>query len=398
MSHRDSGSHPRDHPAPHTPGNQVPALWFVKAGADTSRAVDVEFFLDPLAAGWGIPSASPSPNNPKLTVLLSCFPTDLFQAQYTSLASKTVESIAKIVASLRTEWPPERTLFVQINGGGPRGRTWLPSQIASSTRLDVTQYVYPGLNVVRFTQLASLSKYTFVLHVSPRDNSHLDASLFPPPSRPAYQAAPRPPTQWTSSFHAASTQIAPPPQIWAHPATLDSPTRMNFQPAHCFDPPNERALPPLSATVVPQLSVAYEPLIVQVLTDRLSDGRTLSQALDRLHGFAGFPKDNWKDYYLDHRESLDSSVALPLHHSAAQSGSATVNKTTPKIEFGHARSTAAQSNDLSSLSSLSIGIRFGVADEFRAEYCSVFVCSSSLAVFAVPTHQGAAPQGEANIE
>ncbi|KAJ7188217.1 hypothetical protein C8R46DRAFT_1205400 [Mycena filopes] len=332
MSHRDSGSHPRDHPAPHTPGNQVPALWFVKAGADTSRVVDVEFFLDhALAAGWGIPSASPSPNNPKLTVLLSCFPTDFFQAQYTSLASKTVESIAKIVASLRTEWPPERTLFVQINGGGPRGRTWLPSQIASSTRLDVTQYVHPGLNVVRFVQLASLSKYTFVLHVSRRDNSHLDASLFPPPSRPAYQAAPRPPSQWTSSFHAASTQIALPPQIWAHPATLDSSTRMNFQPAHRFDPPNEGALPPLSATVVPQLSVAYEPLIVQVLTDRLSDGRTLSQALDRLHGFAGFPKDNWKDYYLDHIESLDSSVALPLHHSAAQSGSATVNKTTPKV-------------------------------------------------------------------
>ncbi|KAJ7166921.1 hypothetical protein C8R46DRAFT_1219298 [Mycena filopes] len=378
-AHLDSASHKT---GPHTPGNKVPALWFAKVGADTSRVLDVEFFLEPaLAAGWGIPSASPSPEDPKLTVYLSCLSTEILHIQYESLAPKTVESIAEAVASLHTEWPTDGTLFVHING---------VEQVAPSTRLDVTRYISPGANVVRFTQLASMVKYTFILHVSRCEplqdasrgvlsrfpvlhethahrrgivpavenktslrspqtwNYHppsrpvdscadaADAWLFHLPSRAAHQAAPRqiqqpyqpispPPGQRTSSFLAAGPQIGPPPQIW----------RFNLH--------NERALPQLSAAIVPPLSVAYEPLIVQVLTDHLSDGRTVSQALNRLDGLDGYPVNNWKDYYLDHRERLDSAVALPAlpasavpRHSVTQSCPipATVHQTTPKTRGG----------------------------------------------------------------
>ncbi|KAF7336744.1 hypothetical protein MVEN_02109500 [Mycena venus] len=162
---------PSPPPAPPNPCNNVPGLWLVKVGADSSKIIEGTFVVEPgFAAVWGLPPASTE--KPKLSVVLLCLPTDGLSALYNSLAptNRTAESIAAAVAELETAWPQDGTLFVDINiNEGSGGKTWLPYEIDPASPLDVTNYIQPGPNVIRFIQLAGMVERTFILHASPRE-------------------------------------------------------------------------------------------------------------------------------------------------------------------------------------------------------------------------------------
>ncbi|KAJ7225670.1 hypothetical protein GGX14DRAFT_640225 [Mycena pura] len=60
----------------------------------------------------------------------------------------------------------------------------------------------------------------------------------------------------------------------------------------------------LSSPVEP----ADEPTLVKALADSRSRGESYKDALNRLHGTSGHSASLWKDYYLDHKDRLDSAV------------------------------------------------------------------------------------------
>ncbi|KAJ7099612.1 hypothetical protein C8R43DRAFT_1048549 [Mycena crocata] len=51
-----------------------------------------------------------------------------------------------------------------------------------------------------------------------------------------------------------------------------------------------------------------EPVLVKALVDSRAKGETYKDALNRLHGTSGHSASLWKDYYLEHKDRLDSAV------------------------------------------------------------------------------------------
>jgi len=80
------------------------------------------------------------------------------------------------IAGLETSWPPDGTLFLDINGGANRGKSWIPRDIDSALPLDVTDCIQPGLNVIQFIQLTGMVERTFILYASPRRSDSTEPS------------------------------------------------------------------------------------------------------------------------------------------------------------------------------------------------------------------------------
>ncbi|KAJ7030346.1 hypothetical protein C8F04DRAFT_731090 [Mycena alexandri] len=195
-------------PPPHNPCNNVPGLWFVKVGADMTKVVEGQFLVEPeFAAAWGLgptpSSSSTTPAQPKLRVLLLCLPTQSLNDLYNSLAPShpTTEMLATAVAGLQTAWPQDGTLFVGINVEGAGGRMWLPYQMDPYAPLDVTHHILPGVNIIRFIQLANMVERTFILYASHRSP--------PPPSDAALSRFFQPSASQSSSTPAL-LHFAPP--------------------------------------------------------------------------------------------------------------------------------------------------------------------------------------------
>ncbi|KAJ6576674.1 hypothetical protein DFH09DRAFT_1149982 [Mycena vulgaris] len=176
--HSSPLSPPRPPPASN-PCNNIPGLWFVKVGADAPQVVECTFVVEPgFAYMWGIQppdestaAANPTPNA-KLRVVLLCLPTAAVITLYDSLraAAPTPEGLAAAVAGLATAWPLDGTLILDMNRAGGGGNAWLPRDMDPTAPLDVTNYIRPGPNVIRFIQLASMLEHTFILYASPRES------------------------------------------------------------------------------------------------------------------------------------------------------------------------------------------------------------------------------------
>ncbi|KAJ7650084.1 hypothetical protein FB45DRAFT_9102 [Roridomyces roridus] len=156
---------------PANPCDKVPGLWLVKVGAETSRVLEGRFVIEPgFAAIYDLtiprpPSALP---NSKICVSLLCLSTEALHELYTKLSGSgsSPENMASAVAELETSWPQDGTLFVDINHEADCGRTWLPYDIDPTSPIDVTNYIQPGPNVIRFIQLAGMVQRTFILYAS----------------------------------------------------------------------------------------------------------------------------------------------------------------------------------------------------------------------------------------
>ncbi|KAF8206256.1 hypothetical protein K438DRAFT_466222 [Mycena galopus ATCC 62051] len=152
-------------PPPPNPCLDVPGLWFVKVGADSPRILEGKFVVEPdFAATWGLQPISTS-TTPTLSVVLLCLSTEAVSTLYNSLVNPTPESLATALASLETAWPQDGTLFLDMNEGRG-GKTWLPNEFNPNTPLDITKFIQPGLNVVRFIQLTGMAQRTFILYAS----------------------------------------------------------------------------------------------------------------------------------------------------------------------------------------------------------------------------------------
>ncbi|KAJ7678959.1 hypothetical protein DFH06DRAFT_974493 [Mycena polygramma] len=116
-------------------------------------------------------SPSTPQENSELSVVLMCLPTYAVRALSESLAptNPTAETMATAVAGLKTSWPENGMLFLDMNVEGSRGKTWLPYDIDPASPLDVTKYIQPGPNVIRFIQLTSMEDRTFILYASRRE-------------------------------------------------------------------------------------------------------------------------------------------------------------------------------------------------------------------------------------
>ncbi|KAK7033254.1 hypothetical protein R3P38DRAFT_2773677 [Favolaschia claudopus] len=163
-------------PPPPKSNNNLPGLWFVKVGAPDIKIVEGTFNIDPeFAVKWGIQSQSvPSSTRqkPQLSILLLCLPTEDLDHLYTSLkpSDPSAEELSTAVATLKTSWPKNGTLFVDINDEKTGvGKSWFPYDLDPTSPLDITHHVQPGQNVVRFIQLASLVERTFILYATHRE-------------------------------------------------------------------------------------------------------------------------------------------------------------------------------------------------------------------------------------
>ncbi|KAJ7033341.1 hypothetical protein C8F04DRAFT_1184323 [Mycena alexandri] len=351
-SQNQSAAHLSTPPAAVTnPCNKVPGIWFMKVGGNSPT--DVDFVIAPeFAAAWGISFAF-------LSVGLSLADWHVLDALPT-----TAEILATTWADLQPKWPT--ALFVDLNIGRPDGATWVPNTASPFAPLELTNYIRRGINTVRFRQPASMMEHTFVLYAFPRDllpnaavpdifpfpstsvqrgsttqhaspipqtwnhrpsdpaAQHLYAShQLPPPSQPI----PPPAQGWSQR-----EPYGPPHQHWNHPAAAhDPPARLNPVSLHGLGLPDFNGtggLPqPVAINIVGALSVDHEPFIIKVLQGRLSDGRTHRQALERLHGLAGYSANAWKDYYLDNQERMD--IAVGTHKTSTRSSATLSSPTSP---------------------------------------------------------------------
>ncbi|KAJ7170818.1 hypothetical protein C8R43DRAFT_875160 [Mycena crocata] len=117
----------------------------------------------------------------KVSIVLLCLSTADVSALYTSLSASnpTAESMAVAIAGLQTAWPQDGMLFLDINREASCGKAWVPYDIDVASPLEVTNYIQPGTNVVRFIQLTSMVERTFILYASRRE-SEPDPSDPPP--------------------------------------------------------------------------------------------------------------------------------------------------------------------------------------------------------------------------
>ncbi|KAJ7908040.1 hypothetical protein B0H13DRAFT_1617903, partial [Mycena leptocephala] len=117
------------------------------------------------------PAALEKPAKSRLYITLLCLFTAAVSSLCTSLepTNPTPERLATAVAGLETAWPREGTLFLDMNHGGSNKKSWVPYEIDPSSPLDVTSFIQPGLNIIRFIQLTGMTDRTFILYASCRE-------------------------------------------------------------------------------------------------------------------------------------------------------------------------------------------------------------------------------------
>ncbi|KAJ6621586.1 hypothetical protein B0H10DRAFT_1910555 [Mycena sp. CBHHK59/15] len=171
-------------------------------------------------------------------------------------------------------------------------------------------------------------------------SSNVYPEHYPPPSSAGY-----PPSggmrQSSQPIHPLPSQNWVPQNHYPHPAQV--PHSQQFNPAWSSQmPPHgyHNGMAAMSAMpFFPQqvLHDAFalsqpvepvdEPILLKALVESRSRGETYKDALNKLHGTAGHSASLWKDYYLDHKERLDS--AIRAHTITGPSG-----KTTKKPSAG----------------------------------------------------------------
>ncbi|KAF5372756.1 hypothetical protein D9615_010108 [Tricholomella constricta] len=158
-------------PKPTFPCHSVPGVWLVRTGHDGAHVLDSDFEVDAeTAKKWNLSGFSLSRDTSaiKLSLQLLCLPRDLVPNVYeTSLALVTAEDTATALSKIKTEWPPQGSLIVQMNPAERHGRTWLPTHMGPvSPPLDLTDSLCEGPNVVRLIQLDDMADKIFVLHAA----------------------------------------------------------------------------------------------------------------------------------------------------------------------------------------------------------------------------------------
>ncbi|KAJ7076561.1 hypothetical protein B0H15DRAFT_863710 [Mycena belliarum] len=135
----------------------------------------------------------------------------------------------------------------------------------------------------------------------------------PPPNSAGYPSAP---------MRQPSQHMHPAPQNWNHyppPAHVQPPQYNQAWPNHLPPQGFHNGLASLPSffpqqVLVDALALSHpvgpndEPMLLNALVESRSKGETYKEALNRLHGTAGHSASLWKDYYLDHRDRLDSAI------------------------------------------------------------------------------------------
>ncbi|KAG5340864.1 hypothetical protein C0989_000218 [Termitomyces sp. Mn162] len=158
----------------------VPGLWFAKNGHNQADIVDCEFAVNSeTSRKWHLPGSSSAPEatSERLSLRLLCMPIELFQNinQIGSVPqSMDCGALTTLMASVRTVWPEQGSLLVQMNPTKPHKQAWFPEHMSpTSPGLDITDAVREGKNVLRLIQLEDMADKIFVLQ----------ASLFTPTSQ-----------------------------------------------------------------------------------------------------------------------------------------------------------------------------------------------------------------------
>ncbi|KAK6981729.1 hypothetical protein R3P38DRAFT_2807925 [Favolaschia claudopus] len=96
-----------------------------------------------------------------VTLDLYCLPTILCNgAALSSLSGKQLSATLETVRA-QTTWPRDGTLFIDLNDDAG-GKSWPPWELEPCLPLDITNYVRPGTNTVRFIQLEGMAHLTFI--------------------------------------------------------------------------------------------------------------------------------------------------------------------------------------------------------------------------------------------
>ncbi|KAG6919163.1 hypothetical protein DXG01_008461 [Tephrocybe rancida] len=188
----------------------IPGLWFAEVGQRQADVMDCEFNVDAnLAQKWHLSGASTDTHEAtveRLSLRLLCVPTDHLQSicQVGSMSELVGAGAATTaLASVKTVWPEQGSLLVQINPTKPYRRSWLPEHMGpTSPGLDITEFVREGTNVLRLIQLDDMADRIFMLQ----------ASLLPPAPESSL------PTYWDVAALDLSSALS----AWnAFPATVE---------------------------------------------------------------------------------------------------------------------------------------------------------------------------------
>ncbi|KAK6988804.1 hypothetical protein R3P38DRAFT_3442932 [Favolaschia claudopus] len=138
----------------------IPSLLVVQLAALRSTIVESKFFIPQGALSQG--GLRSCIDSPQVTVDLYCLPTILCNcAALSSLSGKKLSATLDTFRA-QTTWPRDGTLFIDLNDDAG-GKSWLPWELEPCWPLDITDYVRPGVNTVRFIQLEGMAHLTFVI-------------------------------------------------------------------------------------------------------------------------------------------------------------------------------------------------------------------------------------------
>ncbi|KAG6886700.1 hypothetical protein C0992_002754 [Termitomyces sp. T32_za158] len=172
-------SKPPSSPSMMTQPLHVPGLWFAKHGQDQADILDCEFEVNSeIVQKWHLPgSSTPEATSERLSLQLLCIPVELLQktCQIDSIHELVdLGALTGSMSSMKTVWPEQGSLLVQMNPTKPHKRSWFPEDMGpTSPSLDITDSVHEGKNVLRLIQLEDMTNKIFVLQ----------ALLLPPTSQ-----------------------------------------------------------------------------------------------------------------------------------------------------------------------------------------------------------------------
>ncbi|KAG5722842.1 hypothetical protein E4T56_gene7795, partial [Termitomyces sp. T112] len=121
---------------------------------------------------WHLPGSSSAPEatSERLSLRLLCIPIELFQNinQIGSVPqSMDCGALTSTMASVKTVWPEQGSLLVQMNPTKPHKQAWFPEHMSpTSPGLDITDAVREGKNVLRLIQLEDMADKIFMLQAS----------------------------------------------------------------------------------------------------------------------------------------------------------------------------------------------------------------------------------------
>ncbi|KAG6900834.1 hypothetical protein C0993_000153 [Termitomyces sp. T159_Od127] len=156
----------------------VPGLWFAKHGKDQADILDYEFEVNPeIMHKWLSGSSTPEATLERLSLQLLCIPVELLQSTLQISSVHELMDLGALTGSLtsmKTVWPEQGSLLVQMNPTKDNKRSWFPDDMGpTSPSLDITGSVHEGKNVLRLIQLEDMTNRIFMLR----------ALLLPPTSQ-----------------------------------------------------------------------------------------------------------------------------------------------------------------------------------------------------------------------